>query len=180
MRHYAKKEPDTPERWRDVPGYEGLYQASSDGKVRRWYPRSRKWRTVKIVTGRGYGKKNHVVNLYKDGQRSQSTVLRLVALAFYPERMRGDAVAVHRNGLHSDNSLRNLLIMNKRESGLVRPDGRRRAVMKLNRDGEAVAIYPSIAAACRGTGLAKQTIYRHCEHKPTRGLPDGVSFSWDI
>lgn len=180
MRHYVKKEPGVTEQWRDVPGYEGLYQVSSNGDVRRWYKRSKKWGTVKQVGNRGYNNKHFCVNLYKDGKRGQTTVLRLVALAFFPEQMKGDAVAVHRNGLHSDNSLRNLRIMSKRESGMVRSINRRRAVMKINRDGEAVDIYPSIAAACRDTGLAKQTIYRHCNHRPTRGLPDGISFSWDI
>ena len=176
--HGLKREPDAPERWRDVPGYEGLYQVSSNGRVRRWYARSRKWHTVKIVTGRGYGQKNCVVNLYKDGQRTQSTVLRLVALAFCPERMQGDAVAVHRNGLHSDNSLRNLVIMTKRESGAIRPICRRRAVVKVDRDGQPIDLYPTIAAACRASGLAKKTIYRHCNRETTLPLPWGISYRW--
>ena len=172
-----RKEKPAPEVWRDVPGYGGLYQASSEGRVRRRLEGGG-WRMVKIVDGRGYGGRHQVVNLHVNGHNYQTTVLRVVALAFRPDRMTGDAVAVHRNGLHSDNTLRNLVIMTNRENGLRRNISRRRAVCKIDRDGEPLELFASISAASRATGLATKTIYRHCNKKPTRALPDGVTFEW--
>lgn len=177
MRNQAPRLPQVPEVWQDVPGYGGLYQVSSEGRVRKRLEGGG-WRFVKIVEGRGRSGKHQVVNLYMNGQNSQFTVLRVVALAFCPDRMTGDAVAVHRNGLHTDNSLRNLMILTNRECGLRQKISRRRAVCMIDSDGEPLEIYPTIAAACRATGLAKKTIYRHCNKKPNRGLPDGVSFEW--
>ena len=80
------------EVWKDVPGYEGLYQVSDSGKVRsldmvrEYYPRDRKPYT-KLLEGRilkpycdyrGY----RFVGLYKDGEHSRMLVHRLVAIAF--------------------------------------------------------------------------------------------------
>ena len=177
MRNRATQQRQAAEVWRDVPGYGGLYQASSEGRVRKRLEGGG-WRMVKIVDGRGYGGRHQVVNLYMDGHNVQTTVLRVVAMAFYPERMIGDAVAVHRNGLHTDNSLRNLMILSNRENGLRRNISRRRAVCMIDSGGEPREIYPSIRAACRATGLAVKTIYRHCNQLPTRPLPDGVTFEW--
>lgn len=65
------------EEWKDVVGYEGLYQVSNLGKVRSHY--KDKWRIISDCTTK-YGYK--VVLLYKDKKRTQSRVHRLVAEAF--------------------------------------------------------------------------------------------------
>lgn len=74
------------EVWKDVAGYEGLYQVSNRGNVysvERKNLRGRKCggRTLKTSRDKiGYLR----VNLYKDGRRKNVTVHRLVANAFLP------------------------------------------------------------------------------------------------
>lgn len=62
---------------RPVPGYEGLYDVSNDGRV--WSHVSGKW--LKAEHGTDY---YYYVNLYKDGKRSHTQVSRMVASAFLP------------------------------------------------------------------------------------------------
>lgn len=63
--------------WKDIEGYEGLYQVSTLGRVKN----SRTGRVLKVgKIGNGY----LIVNLYKDGKRTNYKVHRLVAQAFIP------------------------------------------------------------------------------------------------
>lgn len=78
------------EVWKDIEGYEGLYQVSSYGQVRsldrivnsQWgLKSSRKGRTLKwVVDKRGYAK----VSLSKEGKIFPTYVHRIVAQAFIP------------------------------------------------------------------------------------------------
>lgn len=68
------------EHWKDVVGYEGLYEVSNWGNVRSLkYGRTGKPRLLKPAkAGNGY----LFVGLHKDGERTQKLVHRLVAEAF--------------------------------------------------------------------------------------------------
>ena len=68
-------------RWSDVEGYEGLYQVSPEGQVRRLRkdPRVAPFRIVKpVIKNTGYCQ----VTLSKDNVRTAHYVHRLVAKAF--------------------------------------------------------------------------------------------------
>lgn len=68
--------------WKDIPGYEGLYQVSNTGRVRSLnYNGTRKTKVLKQGTNKdGYKR----IKLYKDGKFKVYLVHRLVALAFIP------------------------------------------------------------------------------------------------
>lgn len=66
------------EEWRDIPGYEGLYQVSNEGNVRSI--RFNKIRNMKAWLNQGYP----TVELCVNNQRYTVGVHRLVALAFIP------------------------------------------------------------------------------------------------
>ena len=82
------------EQWRDIPGYEGLYQASTDGRIRtakgkttassRFPVRVWKQRIMKFKyqTRKSGGKKDARVCLWKEGKEKTFLVARLVALAW--------------------------------------------------------------------------------------------------
>lgn len=70
------------ETWKDIPGYEGMYQVSNQGNVRslNWGNRGYVRNLYLKKHNRGY---RHV-ELAKDGKRKAFTVHRLVATAFIP------------------------------------------------------------------------------------------------
>ena len=70
------------EIWKDIPGYEGLYQASNCGNIR-----SLNWRKMNIVRNlylKPHNKGYLQVELAKNGEKKMITVHRLVALTFIP------------------------------------------------------------------------------------------------
>lgn len=99
--------------WKDIPGYEGLYQVSNDGKVRSLdrvtidkigRKRPQKGAILKpgIRTG-GYKK----VGLCKNGVIKHISVHRLVALAFIPNPNNLPCIN-HINEVRTDNRAENL------------------------------------------------------------------------
>ena len=71
------------EEWRDIEGYEGLYQVSNLGRVRSLNCRGHKG-CIGILTPRLDGKGYEMVALYKEGKARNTKVHRLVAQAFIP------------------------------------------------------------------------------------------------
>ena len=69
-------------KWKDVPGYEGLYQVSNFGEVRSLFYRGKK--LVQILKAAADKKGYLHVGLWKDGKVRTKQVHRLVALAFIP------------------------------------------------------------------------------------------------
>lgn len=78
------------EEWKDIPGYEGMYQVSSFGKVKSldrdiaMHPpqcrRNIKGKIMKLYTKDGYKR----VCIAKNGKQRKYWVHRLVAMAFVP------------------------------------------------------------------------------------------------
>ena len=99
----------TAEYWRPVPGYEGLYEVSDQGRVKRLavsriHGRSYKERLLKCCTqANGY---KHVVLTNKDQGKKCFLVHRLVALSF----VEGDTSlnVNHLDGDRSNNKASNL------------------------------------------------------------------------
>ncbi|QQU92278.1 NUMOD4 domain-containing protein [Corynebacterium aurimucosum] len=101
-----------PEEWRPIPGYEGLYEVSDTGKVKRIPaivdtvrgPRPIPGRTLVPYTNRdGYEK----VSLSKDGNKKSFFVHQLVLRAFVRNEKVGE-VCCHNDGNPSHNHLSNL------------------------------------------------------------------------
>lgn len=75
---------DMNEEWRDIPGYEGLYQVSASGMVRSLYERTNQ-RGYNLIKAKEHSKMPYLsVPLYKDGGYKLQRVHRLVAMAFIP------------------------------------------------------------------------------------------------
>lgn len=80
------------EEWKDIPGYEGMYQVSSFGRVKsvRKFKKSKHGCNIaleeKVIRPFVKSKKaNYLrVSLIKDGKRTKYSVHRLVAMAFIP------------------------------------------------------------------------------------------------
>jgi len=89
------------EEWRDIVGYEGLYQVSNLGRVKSF--RRVKPFILGIRLRCGYNR----VALYKDGGVKNITVHRLVAQAFINNKYNKPLIN-HKNGVKIDNRVKNL------------------------------------------------------------------------
>lgn len=83
-----------PEIWKDIPGYEGKYQASSFGRIRNY-----KDRVLLPWKYKGY--------LYVDLLDRSLRSHRLIAKAFIPNPLSKPQVN-HKNGIKDDNRVENL------------------------------------------------------------------------
>jgi len=89
------------EIWKDIPEYEGLYQASSLGRVKSlWFGKDKILKLHNNAWG-GYMR----VALRKEGEKKNFSVHRIIMLAFIGE---SDLQVNHKNGLKADNRLDNL------------------------------------------------------------------------
>lgn len=106
------------EQWRDIPGYEGLYEASNLGRIRtnankvtsnaRFPVRHWKQRVLKQkFQRRSSGKMDARVSLWKDGTEKTFLVSRLVALAWC-EGYRYGMTVDHIDGNPENNNASNL------------------------------------------------------------------------
>lgn len=114
------------EEWRDIPGYENLYQASKTGEIRtcegkttnnaRYGKRVWKQRVLKQkFTKSRKGRIDARVSLWKDGCEHTHLVSRLVAMAWCDGYQDGFTVN-HINGDTLDNNAENLEWVSLREN----------------------------------------------------------------
>lgn len=188
------------EIWRDIPGYEGLYQASNLGRVRsldRLVQHNYGDTAVKkgkILTPRhGRGQ----VTFIKDGVRSYPLVSRLVYSAFngpIPEGMQVNHISED----FTDDRLENLNLMTPKENtnwgtGIERRAKRlsnrmkgqhlydknpnSKAVMEYNKDDVPVRVWFTIKAAAEYHSKDYTTIMKNLEGK-SKSLRNGTYFKY--
>ena len=87
--------------WRDIPGYDGMYQVSRDGMIRSWRKplawevRADKPRMMSAYVrgGKRYGTnhtgRRYCVNLVKDGKRIERTISGIMAEVWLGGRPKG-------------------------------------------------------------------------------------------
>lgn len=118
------------EIWKAVVGYEGLYEISSYGKLKRLpgsfvvkrkgYIDTKRFRE-EIILKNQYNHKGYVVNyLFKDidgvNKRKSILIHRLVAEAFLPPAHKNKNQINHKNGIKDDNYFNNLEWCNNSEN----------------------------------------------------------------
>jgi hypothetical protein len=116
---YLQKE-SAMEIWKDIKGYEGLYQISNEGRVKalsrvvksRWgTPKPLKEKEIReIVDSLGYSR----LSLSKDGKVKAHKIHRLVAEAF----LVGEGQINHIDGNKQNNHVSNLEFCTQRENNI--------------------------------------------------------------
>lgn len=103
------------EQWNDIPGYEGLYEASTLGKIRTKEGKAtytkkhgvRHWES-RVLKGRGENlTPGYRVSLWKNGEAKDWLTARLIAITFIGVPESGMTVN-HKDGNRHNNSLGNL------------------------------------------------------------------------
>lgn len=172
------------EVWKDVVGYEGLYQVSNYGKIRsvdRLVAHNNggeqfikgKNKKIQIRDKDGYGQ----VNLYKDGKYKTLKVHRIVAEAFLGKCDENLQIN-HKDWDRKNNKIENLewctakynvehrrspLVVNraKRWYGPIRE----RKIVQKQIDGEIKKYYPSAASAAKENGFDSSSITKAARKK---------------
>lgn len=146
----------TKEVWRDIEGYEGLYQVSDQGRVKSLGSKWRKSERIlkPVVRHDGYV----VVGLYSGGKPKTFKVHRLVCEAFH-ENPDNKPQVNHINEIKTDNRASNLEWATARENSNFGTRNERlgkaqsKPVAQYAQDGELIEIWPSTREVERQTGF---------------------------
>lgn len=156
------------EQWRDIEGYEGLYQVSDWGRVKslNYLHTGVERLLVGIKNKDGYLR----VCLWKDGKRKWCKVHRLVTQAFIPNPY-GLPQVNHKDENPANNVVSNLEWCDCKYNINYGTHNERIAkalskpVYQYTKDGSLVRSYPSVREAERRTGYRNSTISECCNGK---------------
>ena len=162
--------------WRAIEGYRWPYRINEDGVVQKFY--RNKWVTMMPRFKPKYGRVL-VTMQTPDGKALDVPVVWLMADAFLGGRRPGHCIT-YRDGLRTNPSRWNLIFVTRAEL-LKRCGGiRRKAVLKIDRDGEVVEIYRSATEAAKANFMSRSAICLKCEGKvkdPRR--TDGYDYKYE-
>lgn len=167
------------ETWKDIPGYEGKYQCDREGNFRRVF-KSGKTRTIRPYKKNGTDNKMVVHLTDEHGKTSEKLVIGIMALVFLGPAPQG-YVPYHKNGALTENHINNIEYISRQELGkLTGAKSRRKAVAKIDSQGEIVEVYTSARAAAKENYMSYQTIIDRCNGKVKSAFaPDGYAYAWD-
>lgn len=184
------------EEWKDIPGYEGLYQASNKGnirsaegkitsnaqyEVRRWSSRILKPKKFK----RKSGFYEYRVELWKDGKHKTFLVSRLVAMTWCDGYIE-DLTVNHIDGNPLNNTPENLEWVTRAdnirkgyETGLYN-NARRKCILK-DKEKERTYVFPSQYDASRFLGWGKKYVNnRLVKNKANAFSKDGREYELSL
>lgn len=158
------------EIWKDVVGYEGIYQVINKGRVKRLEYRSfrrdgsSRILKQKILKGKGEKRPHKRVSLWKDHNSRDYYVHRLVANAFIP-KIEGKSYINHKDGNPRNNEIENLEWCTIAENNLhacrtgLRNNSYKVKLTRIN-DGESFE-FPNQREASNFIGRAQAYVGRH-------------------
>ena len=159
------------EIWKDIPGYEGLYQVSNFGRVKN---KENKIKAQHPQNG-GY----LIVHLYRYGEHKAKTVHRLVASAFISNNSNKSEVN-HIDGNKKNNKIKNLEWVTPKENQrhsrkiLLRVCGEKPKKIKCTETGEYffsigdAALHKNISHSCISRALSGD-----------RGIKTAGGYHWE-
>ena len=163
------------EYWKNIPGFNGKYQVSRSGDIRRVYKSGK----IRLLTP--YKKNNRTARrrLFigltdNNGIKREYTLMKIVALAFGktpPDEM----VLYHINGEVTDNRIDNIGFITRKDLGKITgaDSNKKKAVFKVNAAGETIEVYRSARMAAKANHYSYQAVLDRCHGKIKN------PFKWD-
>lgn len=161
------------EVWKDIPGYDGLYQASTNGRVRSLDRLDCRGNRIKgtVLKPRMINSGYFLVHLRdRNGKRFGKLVHRLIAETFIENPENREQVD-HIDEDKTNNAVKNLRWTTPKENtnhgtGIVRAAiGRSRPVKMLSEKGEVVRVFLSATEAARELNIKQGSITNCCRGK---------------
>lgn len=164
------------EIWKDVVGYEGIYEVSNKGRVRThkdkvsWSKRYKKWRHWKqrYLKDKTPNGRDVRVTLWKNGKPKDALVHRLVAFAFIPT-IKGKKCINHIDGNPKNNNVENLEwcnhLENNRhafETGLVGTNMKVKLINHLGIEYEFISMSRASKFLGRNHGYVSRQLKNNC------------------
>jgi hypothetical protein len=176
---------DGEDIWRDIQGYNGKYQVSRLGDVRRVLDNG-SYRAMTPYRKSGQKHKailreRQFVKLTINGKAKEVAMLKIVQETFLGAAPK-NTVPYHKNGLVTDNRADNIGFISRQELG--RKTGgntrKKRTVFKINSKGEIVDIYKSARQAANENNMSYQTILDRCHNKVKKAFElDGYNYQFE-
>lgn len=167
------------ESWKDIPGYDGKYQADMEGNIRRIY-QSGKTRLMTPYHKKMSGSQRLVVKMTRDKKAKEEIMVQIMAKTFLGNPLPGH-VPYHKNGCQEDNYIQNIAYISRRDLGkLTGRNAKRQPVAKIDASGEIVEVYSSARECARKNYMSYQTIIDRCNGKcKSAYATDGYAYAWD-
>ena len=168
--------------WYDIPGYDGKYQASRLGEIRRVY-KSGKVKVLSQFTkcSARTNRKRPYVKITFDGKGKTVSVLSLMVKTFF-DAIPDGKVPYHINMVTSDNHLENIGFITRKELGRLSAlqADKRKSVVKIDQAGNVIEIYRSVREAGRQNNMSYQTISDRCHNRVKNPFAlDGYNYQFE-
>ena len=170
--------------WKDIQGFNGRYQVSYSGLIRRVY---KSGKTKILAQFKKAGKARAVyrdrlfVHLTDDKGKDYAIMVHQIVAKHFLGKPKPGQVPYHKNGCVMDNWASNLEYIDKKKLGqLTGASSSRQPVVKIDSEGEIIDCYSSAREAGRQNFMSYQTIIDRCNGKCKRAFaPDGFEYAWE-
>lgn len=161
------------EIWKDITGYEGLYQVSNFGRIR-----NQKGHIMSLNVNKGSLKFRYMIQLSKNNIKKSFLVHRLVAIEFLPNPENKETVN-HIDGDSCNNNINNLEWATKSENHIHRVYTLKEHSLfpcKKVKCVETGVVYNSMCEASRKTGIQQSSISQSISGY--RGMKQAGGYHW--